>query len=274
MPEAIQTFVETHSFRAVREVQSSLLEDYKSDFGKHASASETRLISQIWKSLPAQLSRENKRFIQSEVGTNTKSDRLRGPIRWLEEAGLISIIRRVTRPEMPLDAFSDAAFKMFFIDVGLLSARCNLSASVILEGNKIFGQYKGALTEQFVQQELKSELGLQPYYWSAERAQAEIDFLVETERNIIPIEVKAERNLQAKSLHSFYKRFRRPLAIRISAHTYAEQNVAIPETKNSPEGSYQLIDLPLYATYQLIHQIESLPSQSAAVTADNASVKH
>lgn len=247
MPEAVSTYLETHNFNTVREVQMTLLADYQDDFSKHATPAETHLISQIWKSIPGQLSKEDKRFIQSEAIPGVKSDRLRGPYRWLQEAGLVNIIHRVTRPEMPLDAFSDSVFKMFFLDVGLLGARCNLSASTILKGNTIFGQYKGALTEQYVQQQLTNELGLHPYYWSAERAQAEVDFLYENEKDIIPIEARAEQNLRAKSLQSFFRRYRRPLAVRTSMSPYQISTVSIPATKDSAAGSYCLIDLPLYA---------------------------
>ncbi|MBQ9835160.1 MAG: ATP-binding protein [Akkermansia sp.] len=248
MPEAVATYMETKSFSSVREVQLNLLEDYRNDFSKHATTSETHLITQIWNSIPVQLSREDKRFIQSEVSPGVKSDRLRGPIRWLTDAGMVNLVRRVTKPEMPLDGFCDACFKMFFLDVGLLAARCRLRPAALLEGNKVFAQYKGALTEQYVQQQLVTELGIRPYYWSAERASAEIDFLYESESEVIPMEVKAERNLQAKSLQSFYRRYRRPLAVRLSmSPAYAVQDIHVAATKDTMGGSYRLIDMPLYA---------------------------
>ena len=251
MPEVVTRYVATGSFKEVREVQLRLLADYCDDFSKHATAAETHLINQIWKSIPGQLSREDKRFVQSEAVPGVKTDRLRGPIRWLSDAGLVNIVSRVTRPEMPLEAFTDAAFKMFFVDVGLLAARCKLSASIILDGNAIFGQFKGALTEQYVQQQVATEMGAPLYYWSAERAQAEVDFLYEGETEIVPLEVKAERNLRAKSLQSFYRRYRRPWAVRTSMHSYSVNTVEIAATKDSPAGSYRVIDMPLYAISQL-----------------------
>lgn len=247
MPEVVARYVSSGSFKEVRELQLRLLADYHDDFSKHATAAETHLISQIWKSIPAQLSREDKRFVQSEVAPGVKTDRLRGPIRWLAAAGLVNIVQRATRPEIPLEAFTDGAFKMFFVDVGLLAARCKLSASIILDGNAIFGQYKGALTEQYVQQQITTELGAALYYWSAERAQAEVDFLYEGETEIVPLEVKAERNLRAKSLQSFYRRYRRPLAVRTSMQPYAVNTVDVVATKDSPAGCYRVVDLPLYA---------------------------
>lgn len=247
MPEVVARYVSSGSFKEVRDVQLRLLADYHDDFSKHATAAETHLISQIWKSIPAQLSREDKRFVQSEVARGVKSDRLRGPIRWLAAAGLVNIVHRATRPEMPLEAYTDGAFKMFFVDIGLLAARCKLSASIILDGNAIFGQFKGALTEQYVQQQMTAELGAVLYYWSAERAQAEVDFLYEGETEIVPLEVKAEQNLRAKSLQSFYRRYRRPLAVRTSMHPYAVNTVDVAATKDSPAGCYRVVDLPLYA---------------------------
>lgn len=199
------------------------------------------------KAVPTQLARENKRFIQSEAVPGVRSDRLRGPMRWLADAGMINSVQRVTRPEAPLDAFSDGVFKLFFLDIGLLGARCKLETATLLNGTSFFGQFKGALTEQYVQQQLSSELNSHPYYWSAEKAQAEVDFLFDAESEIVPLEVKAEQNLRAKSLQSFYRRYRRPLAVRTSMSQYSVNTVEIPATKDSHAGSYRLIDLPLYA---------------------------
>jgi hypothetical protein len=137
---------------------------------------------------------------------------------------------------------------MFFLDVGLLGAACKLPPSVILEGNSIFGQFKGALTEQYVQQQLRAECGISPYYWSAERAQAEVDFLIESDYRIFPVEVKAELNLQAKSLRSFCKRYRYPVALRVSMTPHQVSTVHIAPGKTDPQGhTYTVVDVPLYA---------------------------
>ena len=247
MPEVVSTFISTGSFKAAREVQLNLLADYQDDFSKHATPAESHLISQIWKAVPSQLAQENKRFIQNVAVPGVKSDRLRGPMRWLNDAGMVNIVQRVTRPEAPLDAFCDGAFKLFFLDIGLLGARCKLESAALLKGASFFGQFKGALTEQYVQQQITSELGSHPYYWSAEKAQAEVDFLFDAESEIVPLEVRAELNLRAKSLQSFYRRYRRPLAVRTSMSQYSANTVEIPATKDSQAGSYRLIDLPLYA---------------------------
>lgn len=254
MPAAVQTFVDTRNPHAVRRVQEELLGDYRNDFSKHATASETHYISQIWDSVPTQLAREDKRFIHSEVGEKVRAPQLRGPIRWLDDAALVQIVPRVRKPELPLSAYKDGAFKMFFLDVGLLGACCHLPPSVILEGNSIFGQFKGALTEQYVQQQLRAECGISPYYWSAERAQAEVDFLIECDYHVLPVEVKAERNLQAKSLRSFCKRYQYPVALRLSLSHHDINTVHIAHD----EHSYTVVDVPLYA-------VSAVPDEIAAV---------
>lgn len=257
MPAAVQTYVDTHNLHAVRKVQDALLADYRNDFSKHATAAETHYIAQIWDSVPEQLAREDKRFVHAEVGEKVKAPQLRGPIRWLDDAAMVQLVPRVRIPEMPLSAYRDGAFKMFFLDVGLLAAKCRLAPSVILEANSIFGQYKGALTEQYVQQQLRAECGILPYYWSAERAQAEVDFLVESDYRLIPVEVKAERNLQAKSLRSFCKRYRFAGAARVSMAHYEISTIQIAPGKTDAQGhSYTVVDIPLYA-------ISALPAEMA-----------
>ncbi|MBR5894036.1 MAG: DUF4143 domain-containing protein [Akkermansia sp.] len=229
-------------------VQEALLADYRNDFSKHATDAETHYITQIWDSVPEQLAREDKRFVHADVGPRVRAPLLRAPIRWLDDAALVQIVPRVKKPEMPLSAYKDGAYKMFFLDVGLLGAACKLPPSVILEGNSIFGQFKGALTEQYVQQQLRSECSISPYYWSAERAQAEVDFLIESDYRIFPVEVKAELNLQAKSLRSFCKRYRYPVALHISMSSHQVSTVHIAPGKADPQGhTYTVVDIPLYA---------------------------
>jgi len=250
MPEVVVEYVKNGNLQSVRAIQEDLLEDYRNDFSKHATPAEHHLISEIWRHLPQQLAAEDKRFVASALAPGMNPQKLRGPIRWLRDAGLISTVHHVRKPEVPLDAYADAAFKMFFLDVGLLAARCKLHSSVLLSKNDIFKQFKGALTEQYVQQQLISECAVIPFYWSAERAQAEVDFLFQTEEGrVIPIEAKAERNLRAKSLHSYCKRFANKLAIRASMSPYAVNAVSVPHSpqdKNAP-FQYTLIDLPLFA---------------------------
>ena len=188
-----------------------------------------------------------------------RAPQLRGPIRRLDDAALVQLVSRVRKPEMPLSAYTDGAFKMFFLDVGLLAARCRLAPSVILESNTIFGQFKGALTEQYVQQQLRAECGIAPYYWAAERAQAEVDFLIESDYRLLPMEVKAERNLQSKSLRSFCKRYQFSMAARVSMSRYSVSEVQIAPGKTDPQGHrYTLLDIPLYAISALPQEISEL----------------
>ncbi len=259
MPEVVAEYIKSKDMQAVRTIQEDLLDDYRNDFSKHASPTEQHLISEIWRHLPEHLAAEDKRFVASAVAPGIKAAQLRGPIRWLRDAGLVSIVHRVRKPEIPLDAYADAAFKMFFLDVGLLAARCKLHASILLERNDIFKQFKGALTEQYVQQQLISDCEIEPFYWTAERAQAEVDFLIQSDKgNSIPIEVKAERNLRSKSLHSFCKRFNNKLAIRTSMVSYETNTVTLPISDNTDAScrEYQLIDLPLFAISLIKKEIE------------------
>lgn len=259
MPEAVAEYINSRDMQAVRKLQLELLEDYRNDFSKHATPTEQHLISEIWRHIPEHLASEDKRFVPSSIVPGTKAEKLRGPIRWLQDAGMINIVHRVRKPEIPLDAYAELAFKMYFLDVGLLAARCKIPASILLENNNIFMQFKGALTEQYVLQQLISDCELTAYYWTAERAQAEIDFLIQTEDGqTIPIEVKAERNLRAKSLHSFCKRFSQQLALRTSMSHYEANQINLPQgTEPSLTNTqYTLVDLPLYAISLLRETLE------------------
>lgn len=248
MPQVVAHFAQHRDFRRARVIQKRLLADYRGDFRKHTDAPTARAMSMLWDSLPAQLAQENKRFTYADVnrlaGEKLKPARFREPLAWLEAAGLVCPVRRVRLPQLPLRAYTDDAFKLFFLDVGLLSAMCELPAAVLLEQNAVFAQYKGALTEQYVQQELRAH-GHTPYYWAGTQGQAEIDFLISTGGRILPIEAKAERHLQAKSLPRFCRRYKIGEAIRTSM---------LPDTLtrdiNAPGGepyTYRLTDMPLYA---------------------------
>lgn len=253
MPQVVARFAQHRDFRRARAIQQRLLADYRADFRKHTDASTARAMAMLWDSLPAQLAQENKRFTYAEVnrraGAKLKTARFREPLAWLEAAGLISPVRRVRLPEMPLSAYTDEAFKLFVVDVGLLSAMCELPAEVLLEQNKVFAQYKGALTEQYVQQELRAH-GCTPYYWAGSQGQAEIDFLIRMGGRILPIEAKAERNLQAKSLPAFCRRYGMKEAVRTSMlPEYAVREQNAPGNKSC---TYSLTDIPLYAISSLI----------------------
>lgn len=246
MPEVVETYRQEENYTLVREVQNELLSSYRRDFSKHVPPAVSTRIAQIWKSLPAQLSRENKKFIYSEAHPDIRRRNAAEPMEWLLHSGLIHHNRRVKEPRIPLSAYEDGIFKAFLLDVGLLGAMCRLPAALLLEKNRVFGEYKGALTEQYVLQQLLAEFGAEPYYWANESARSEVDFLLESEQGIIPLEAKAEQNLRAKSLFLFCAKYGIRQAVRTSMHTYERQEITL---KNGQ--ACDLLDLPLYALSQL-----------------------
>ncbi len=258
MPEAVDTYVSTKDFKQVRSVQKTLLADFRDDFGKHAPPDQKPKIEKIWDSIPAQLARENKKFIYSDVQKGLGTRELEPSMRRLLDAGLITLVRRVSKPSLPLDSYEDGAFKVFFADVGLLAAKANLSATALIDGSRIFQEFKGALTEQYVQQQLLAESELHSFYWTSGKNRAEVDFLIENENGIIPVEAKAEQNLQAKSLKAFCEKFRPPAAVRTSMHHYYRQTISYPPSgdEKSPR-EYQLIDIPLFAVSEISGELDS-----------------
>lgn len=233
MPEAVQTFADTRDPGQVREVQARLLVAYEQDLSKHAPIETIPRIRMLWESVPGQLARENKKFFYGMMREGARSKDFELALRWLIDCGLIHRVDRVAKPQLPLASYTGNAFKLFMLDVGLLSAKSGLDARTLLEGNRIFGEFKGALTEQYVQQQLRAESGLTPYYWSAERGNAEVDFLIHSGMDVVPIEVKAEENLRSKSLRTFFEAFKPRLSIRTSMSGYRKQD--------------WMINLPLYA---------------------------
>lgn len=247
MPEAVETYVKTGDFEQVRAVQQAILLGYQRDFSKHAPSEETPRISLIWDSIPEQLSRENKKFMCKDVQSGLRMRDLEVGMQWLLDAGLIYKVVRISKPAFPPDAYREAAFKAYFLDVGLLGAKAGLLPDVILDGNRIFTEFKGALAEQYVQQQLRAVCGINPYYWATANSQTEIDFLVQLRMDMVPLEVKAETNLQAKSLKAFCRKYRCPRAVRISMAPWCEQDMPIAD-----DGSTcKLLNLPLYAVHLL-----------------------
>jgi predicted AAA+ superfamily ATPase len=220
MPEAVREFSETGDYEKVRNIQRTILRSYESDFSKHIDIQSIPRVGMIWNSLPKQLSKENKQFIYSDMKEGARANQFETALYWLEHVGLAYKVNRVETPSLPLSAYGKEAFKLYMIDVGLLSACTGLTLQNLAEPNpKIFNQFKGALTEQFVLQELKSlPLDMRIYYWANDRRKgtAEVDFLIQYEGKIIPMEVKAERNLQAKSLQAYIKYYNPEIAVRTS----------------------------------------------------------
>ncbi len=254
MPEAVKQFADTRDSSKVRTIQQELLDGYRRDFSKHAPAETWPRIGMIWDSLPAQLARENKKFMCSEVKQGMRMRHLELGLQWLYDAGLAYAVNRISKPAVPLSAYCEGAFKLFHVDVGLLAAQAGLRADVILDGNRIFQEFKGALAEQYVQQELRAECGLQPYYWASSNGQSEVDFLVQQEMALVPVEVKAELNLTAKSLKAYCQKFVPPLSIRTSMANYHVQKLPLGETNLA----YMQLDIPLYALSQLVAECNAL----------------
>ena len=218
MPEVVSRYV-------VRKTQNRLLSAYENDFSKHAPTEIVTRIKMVWNSIPTQLAKENKKFIYGLLREGARAKEYEVAITWLIDSGLIYKINRIKKSDFPLRAYQDfAAFKLFVVDVGLLGAMCKLSAKVLLNKNALFEEFKGALTEQYVLQQLVTNSDNDIFYWSADNATAELDFLVQNEDRIIPIEVKAEENLQAKSLRTFCNKNNVGRGVRVSMSDHREQD--------------------------------------------------
>lgn len=224
MPEAVQAFADNRDFNEVREIQRRILEAYEQDFSKHAPNEAVPRIRMLWNSIPAQLAKENKKFIYGLIKEGARAKEYELAMLWLTDCGLVHKVHRVTTPSLPLKAYEDLkAFKLFLVDVGLLSCMVGLRQDVLLDGNELFKEFKGALTEQYVLQQLKTIKGLNIYYWTADRGTAEVDFVIDNGSDVIPVEVKAEVNLQAKSLKVYRDKFQPKLSIRTSMADYKEE---------------------------------------------------
>ena len=234
MPEIVQYFAEHKDYQEVRRMQKGILDQYEDDFGKHAANADLARIRMVWNSIPMQLAKENKKFFFGQIKTGARMKDFEVAIEWLLDCGLITKVYRVNKPAMPLKAYIDfAAFKLFLLDVGLLGALSELDAESILEGNEIFVEFKGALTEQFVLQELVAETEYTPYYFATDTSTFEMDFMIQKGKNVVPVEVKAETNQQAKSLKAYCRKYEPEYAVRISMKNYQEEE--------------WLTNLPLYA---------------------------
>ena len=208
MPEAVQHFTLNHNLAEVRNIQQNILTAYEADISKHTEE-QTQRVRMVWQSIPAQLARENKKFIYGAVRKGARAKDFEIAIQWLIDAGLVHKVERTRDAKVPLKFYADMdAFKLYLLDVGLLGALTQTPASQIIIGNNVFSEYKGAFTENFVLQQLKSFDSLPIYYYSKDNSTQEVDFVVQANSRILPIEVKAEDNVKSKSLHAFiYKDF-------------------------------------------------------------------
>jgi predicted AAA+ superfamily ATPase len=233
MPEAVLTFINQKDFKKVREKQLNILSAYEQDFSKHAPNEIVPRIRLVWQSLPSQLAKENRKFIYGNLKKGARAREFELAIEWLTDAGIVHKVNRCNKPGLPLIAYEVLSdFKLFILDVGLLAAMGNLAVKTLIADQSLFEEFKGAITEQYVLQQLKSIDQLPVYYWSAEKATAEIDFLIQYQNNVIPIEVKAAENLKAKSLKAYHQKFNSEISIRTSLSDYRKED--------------WLVNLPLY----------------------------
>ena len=225
MPEVVSSFVTERDFTEVRRLQKRIIEMYEADFSKHTTANELPRIRMVWNSIPMQLAKENKKFFFGKIKEGARAKDFEIAIEWLLDCGLIKKVYNVSKPAMPLKAYTEfSAFKLYLLDVGLLAAMSEVDAKSILNGNAIFVEFKGALTEQYVLQQLIADTEFTPYYYSETKSEGEIDFMIQKGENIVPIEVKAEENLKAKSLRVYCDKFKPKMAIRTSMSNYREQD--------------------------------------------------
>ena len=234
MPEAVQNFVEEKDFNEVRNIQKRILTAYEQDFSKHAPLDIVPKIRMIWNSIPSQLAKENKKFIYGLVREGGRAKEYEAAIMWLCDCGLVHRVSRVNAAGLPLKAYEDLkAFKLFIVDVGLLGCMTGLRQRTLLDGNDLFTEFKGALTEQYVCQQLKTTDDPGIYYYTNDRGSCEVDFIIDTGERVIPVEVKAEINLRAKSLKTYHEKFNPEISVRTSMADYKKED--------------WLVSLPLYA---------------------------
>ena len=238
MPEAVQSFAENKDFNEVRDIQKRILAAYEQDFSKHAPHEIVPKIRMLWNSIPSQLAKENKKFLYGLVREGARAKEYETAIMWLSDCGLVYKVSRVNQAGMPLKAYEDLkAFKLFMVDMGLLGCMTGLRQRTLLDGNDLFTEFKGALTEQYVCQQLKTIEDLGLYYYTNDRGSCEVDFVVDTGEQIVPVEVKAEVNLRAKSLKTYQERFSPAISVRTSMADFKKEA--------------WLVNLPLYGIEQL-----------------------
>lgn len=247
MPEVVFNFSRNGRFDEAREVQKNILRTYELDFAKHAPANIIPRIRMLWDAIPSQLAKENKKFIYKAVKEGSRAKDYELALHWLIDAGLVNKINNLIVPKVPLKVYQQIdLYKLFIIDVGLLGAKFELAINSVIEGNTVLTEFKGSMTEQYVFQQLKTIKSNEIYYWSASGQHSEVDFVVELNGKIWPIEVKAEENLQSKSLKVFQEKFSPNFSIRLTMSDYREQD--------------WLSNIPLYAVIPLFEIIEKRSS--------------
>ena len=243
MPEVVSNFSLNKDFNEAREIQERILSAYEQDFSKHAPNDVIPRIRMLWNNIPSQLTKENKKFIYGLIKEGARAKEYEMAMLWLVDYGLIHKVHRVKAPNLPLKAYEDLkAFKLFVLDVGLLSCMVRLNQSVLVKDNQLFKEFKGALTEQYVLQQLITLKDIDTYYWTNDRGNAEIDFLIDTGEKVVPIEVKAETNLKAKSLKSYYEKFNPTISVRTAMLDYKRED--------------WLINIPLWGIEEIENEVQ------------------
>ena len=238
MPKVVLSFSEKQDYNLVRKIQKNILDDYEGDFSKHIPPEQVERTRLLWNAIPSQLVKENKKCVYGKIKQGARAKDFEIALNWLIDSGLVHKVSRVTEPNMPLKAYEDvSAYKLFLLDVGLLGAMNDLDSRSLLENDKLFNDYNGAVTEQYVLQEFKTIGDLPVFYWASNRA--ELDFLIQYKNNIIPVEAKATINLQAKSLKSFRQKYEPKISIRTSLANYEENtglfNIPLYDIENVKE---------------------------------------
>lgn len=234
MPEVVSVFIQTRDWQLARRIQNRILNSYEGDFSKHAPHETVPRIRMVWQSIPSQLAKKNKKFVYGVLREGARAKDFELAIQWLVDCGLLLKSHRVSKPGIPLAAYQEIfIFKLFLHDVGLLGAMAGLDMRTIIEGDEIFTEFKGALTEQYVMQQLCLNSERYIGYWTNERSTSEVDFVIQEEGKVIPVEVKSGENLKAKSFRLFCKKYKPSKAIRTSLTDYKEEE--------------WMINVPLYA---------------------------
>ena len=240
MPEAVQTWIDTHDYKDVEEVQERILKDYADDFGKHTTPDTATKVRLIWDAIPSQIARDNNKFIFSHVKKGARAKDLEDALEWIVNAGIAYKLNLVSNPEIPLSGMADNTyFKVYMADVGLLRRKSNVNYRTILQGNEAYIHFKGALTENYIMTQLKC-MSVESYFWRT-KAEAEIDFITDYEGILLPIEVKAAGNTKAKSLTMFCNKYKPKMAVKTSL-----KNVGDNMAKDT-----HVWNIPLYAIFKL-----------------------
>ena len=245
MPEPVRIWTEARDVNVMQEALSNIIEAYERDFAKHPNINEFPKISMIWNSIPSQLAKENKKFLYKVVKTGARAREYEDALQWLIDARLVHKIYRSTSPGLPISAYDDiSAFKIYLVDVGLLRRLAKLAPTAFGEGNRLFTEFKGALTENFVLQTLMTQFEVTPRYWSQANPPYEVDFLIQRDNGIFPIEVKSESNTTSKSLKKFKELFPDKVKLRIR---YSLDNLKLDD---------DVLNIPLFMAGQTNRLIE------------------